>query len=160
MTITSCTWSPSACPGNDGGAETRYRVVFGSGHGEIRSQGQAKADLYTEIRDRTQAGEWLDAESRTPASSCGPRDLGRGSAPVSKASGDGDPLTQCALTLLDLVDGVGEVGIDVIHGGLPEARTPDGGAAPGCSVSLGRQTGPDALRCLVEAPERAHRPGR
>jgi hypothetical protein len=46
--------------------------------------------------------------------------------------------------LLDLVDGVGEVTIDVIHG-----------RSTGCMVSLGRlATDGGAPQCLVREPER------
>jgi len=103
------------------------------------------ADLYKELRDRTASGERLDAEPRAPGAG-GPLPVGGSS---TKANSD-DPIAQCAFQLLDLVDGVGEVTLDVVRG--------SGGH--GCQVSLGRTADGGASRCLVQEPERTRRPGR
>jgi hypothetical protein len=142
LTITLCSSSAQPCPE----ADATYRVVFGSGRGAARSRGQAMADLYKELRDRTASGERLDAETHAPGASRGPAPVGGGS---SKASND-DPIAQCAFQLLDLVDGVGEVTLDVVHGS----------GSDGCRVSLGRSADGGASRCLVKDPERPHRLGR
>jgi hypothetical protein len=147
MTVTFCSTSQLSCPTSDAGAspDARYRVVFGSGHAEIRSRGQAMADLYKELRDRTSAGERLDAEARAPGDAGTPVTGDR--MPTNTAGSD--PLSQCAFHLLDLVDGVGEVTLDVVHAYGDRA----------CSVSLGGSTDAGAGRCLIPAPERPTRPG-
>jgi hypothetical protein len=145
LTVTICSSSPQACPASDADADTSaagtYRVIFGSGRGAIRSRGQAMADLYKELRDRTTSGERLNAQSIAPGDAGAPASFGsatRGSADSS------DPIAQSALHLLDLVDGVGEVTIDVIHG-----------RSTGCMVSLGRLAADGgAPQCLVKEPER------
>jgi len=147
LTITLCSSSGHPCP--DAEADASYLVVFGSGRGAVRSRGQAMADLYKELRDRTASGERLDAESRSPGAGSGSIPVGAGSSTKASASSD-DPISQCAFQLLDLVDGVGEVVLDVVHG----ARS------NGCQVSLGRTADGGASRCLVREPERPHRPGR
>jgi hypothetical protein len=149
MIITMCASTEQSCPASDADAsgDARYRVVFGSGHAEIRSRGQAMADLYKEVRDRTAVGERLVAE---------PRVLGDGGAPAIQgmteaSAGKGDPVSQCAFHLLDLVDGVGEVTLSVVH--------EYGGSD--CMVTLGRAAASGgASQCLIKAPERASRPGR
>jgi hypothetical protein len=151
MTVTLCSASPVPCPSTDdastGGS---YRVVFGSGRAEIRSRGQAMTDLYKELRDRIASGERLDAVPRPPRGAGGAFATSGGSSP--KPGGDSaDATTQCAFHLLDLVDGVGEVTLEV----APRF------AATGCLVLLGRP-GADAgvPHCLVPEPERPNRPGR
>jgi hypothetical protein len=152
MTVTLCSSSPQACPGAemDASGEGVYRVVFGSGRGAVRSRGQAMADLYKELRDRTSSGERLDAELRPSDGGGAPTASGRGSA--NKTGGDNsDPLAQCAFRLLDYVDGAGEVTLDVFHGS----------GSRGCRVSLGRAAGEaGAGQCLVQEPEQQRRPGR
>jgi hypothetical protein len=151
LVVTLCSASPQACPAPEGDASTdgSYHVVFGSGHGAIRSRGQAMADLYKELRDRTKSGEQIDAVPRAPGGAGSPARLGGGS--TSKASEDSsDPIAQCAAHLLDIVDGVGEVSLDVLHSF----------GSTGCVVSLGRSADGGASQCLIKAPERVHRPGR
>jgi hypothetical protein len=155
MTITSCASAgDSQCAGAiaDGstGGEDRYHVVFGSGRGSVRSRSQATADLYKELRDRTTAGEHLDAELY------GRADGGAAEAPVSKpgstlakAPSGSDPYTACAFRLLTYVDNVGEVRIDVLH----DTKT------GGCLISLGRRFSTPS-ECLVEEPDRPKRPAR
>jgi hypothetical protein len=143
LTVTICSSNPQACPASDADASATgtYRVVFGSGRGAIRSRGQAMADLYKELRDRTSSGERLNAQPVAPGdagASAGGGSTTRGSADSS------DPIAQSALHLLDLVDGVGEVTVDVIHG-----------RSTGCMVSLGRLAADGgAPQCLVREPER------
>jgi hypothetical protein len=105
------------------------------------------ADLYKELRDRTSSGERLNAQSVAQG------DAGARAGGGSTKGGGGDssdPLAQSALHLLDLVDGVGEVTLDVVHGS----------GSHGCQVSLGRSADGGASRCLVQEPERPHRMGR
>jgi hypothetical protein len=150
MTVSFCSTSQPSCPASevDASPDARYRVVFGSGHAEIRSRGQAMADLYKELRDRTSAGERLDAEARAPG------DAGAAALVSDRpraAAESSDALSQCAFHLLDLVDGVGEVTLDVVHThGVQE-----------CMVSLGGSAGDGgAEQCLIQEPERPKRPGR
>lgn len=149
MTITLCSASPLPCASPDAGdtVDAAYRVVFGSGRAEIRTRGQAMADLYKELRDRTASGEELVAESRAPGDAGAPVVPGRGATTKADASG-GDAIAQCAFHLLDLVDGVGEVTLDVVHGY----------GSHGCMVSLGRASaGAGASRCLIDAPDHPSR---
>jgi len=145
LTVTRCSSSAQPCPASD--ADASYRVVFGSGRGAVRSRGQAMADLYKELRDRTASGERLDAETHAPGDAGGHAPVGGGAS--TKASND-DPIAQCAFQLLDLVDGVGEITLDVLHGA----------GVHGCQVSLGRAADGGALRCLVQEPERTRPAGR
>jgi len=151
MTVTLCSASPVPCPSTDDASTgSSYRVVFGSGRAEIRSRGQAMTDLYKELRDRIASGERLDAVPRPPRGAGGAFVTASGASP--KPGGEGaDATTQCAFHLLDLVDGVGEVTLEV----APRF------AATGCLVLLGRP-GADAgvPHCLVPEPERPNRPGR
>ena len=149
LTLMICTSSLQGCPAEaDASSAASYRVVFGSGRGAIRSRGQAIADLYQVVRDRTTSGERLTAESRVP----GDAGASVGGRSTTKASAGGsDPIAQCALRLFDLVDGGNEVTVDVIHGGRSN----------GCMVSLGPFAADGgAPQCLIEEPERLHRPGR
>ena len=150
MTITLCSASPEPCPPSEerASAEASYRVGFGSARATIRSRGQAMADLYKELRARTEAGDRLDAETRAPGHSGAPAAAGPG--PTTAPSGDSsDPLTQCAFHLLDLVDGVGEVTLDIVH---------ESGLAD-CTVSLGNSPGGHGgSQCLIKAPGRPHPP--
>jgi hypothetical protein len=147
MTVTSCSASPQACsaPEADAAARASYRVVFGSGRAELRSRGQAMADVYQELRDRTASGERLDAEPRASADAS----RGVGSA-ASTNTGASDPVTEGAFRLLDLVDRVGEVTLDVVHGL----------GANGCTVSLGRSADGGPSQCLIREPERKQGPDR
>ena len=149
MTVTLCSASPMPCPStNDASTGSSYRVVFGSGRAEIRSRGQAMTDLYKELRDRIASGERLDAVPRPPRGAGGAFASAGGASP--KPGGE-DATAQCAFHLLDLVDGVGEVTLEV----APRF------AATGCLVLLGRPGGDAGLpHCLVPEPERPNRPGR
>ena len=111
------------------------------------------AELYKEIRDRTQSGEHLEAR---------PRHLGdppadpAGAAPRSKARAADEPLVEAAFQLMDAVDRDGEVALD------PLAQR----GAKGCRLSLGAPD-PDAGsgHCLLDAPgasspAESGRPGR
>lgn len=152
MTVTLCSASPQPCESAEAGAsdEGMYRVVFGSGRAVIRSREQAMTDLYKELRDRTTAGERLAAVPRAPRSSGGAFTTA-GGASAKASEGEGDDITRCAFHLLDLVDGVGEVVLDV----LPRF------AATGCIVSLGRPGADAGLpQCLIKEPERPKRTGR
>jgi hypothetical protein len=144
FTVMLCATSPDPCPASE--AEATYRVIFGSGRGVVRTRGQAMADLYKELRDRLAGGERLDAETHAPRDG-GTVTTGMG-APTKPSASDDDPISQCAFQLVDLVDGVGEVTLDVVHG------------SHGCRVALGRTADGGALRCLVQEPESARRPGR
>jgi hypothetical protein len=127
---------PSAPP-----PESSYRVVFGGGVGAIRTRGQAMADLYKEIRDRTESGGHLAAETHHLGDP--PPDFeGAKAAPRSKAAAD-DPLVEAAFQLMDAVDHDGEVTLDALS-----QRS-----ASSCKLSIGVPD-PDggAARCLVEAP--------
>jgi hypothetical protein len=119
----------------EGDADARYRVVFGSGHGATRSRGQATADLYQELRDRTALGARLEAEAHTVGDG-GAR--ARKSSPEASSSSS-DPLSAAAVRLLDLVDEVGEITIDVVTDT----------ASSRCLVSMRGS----ASECLVQAPE-------
>jgi hypothetical protein len=151
MTVTICSASPLACPASaaDASADMSYHVVFGSGRGVIRSRGQAMADLYNELRDRTASGERIDAKPRAPGD-VGPPALPSRVSTTKASAGSSDAIAKCALQLLDLVDGVGQVTLDVIYGS----------GSSGCMVSLGRFAADGgASQCLVQEPERPHRPG-
>ena len=146
MAVMLCAPGSRLCLASPGGDlhEARYRVVFGSGRAEVRSRGQAMADLYQELRDRTAAGEHLAAE---------PRAVGDGGAPSTRdtrrpvTSADTDPLSQCAFHLLDLVDGAGEVHLDVVHTD----------AAHACKVSLGKGSSAPCLVPDAEGPPTSDR---
>jgi hypothetical protein len=136
LVVTLCSASPKACPADaDASTDGSYRVVFGS-----------MADLYKELRDRTKSGEQLDAEPHSPGDG---RPTSGGSSTRGGADSS-DPIAQVASHLLDLVDGVGEVSLDVVHF-----------ASGGCVVSLGRSAGDGgASQCMIKGPERAHSAGR
>jgi hypothetical protein len=152
LTITLCSASSVPCPSLDDAAmEASYRVVYGSGRAEIRSRGQAMADLYKELRDRLASGERLDAVARPPRQAGGAFSAGNGAAMKPASADSSDATSQCAFHLLDLVDGVGEVMLEV----MPRF------SATGCLVSLGRPTSDAGLpHCLITEPERPNRPGR
>jgi hypothetical protein len=151
MTVTACSSSPHRCqpPNGDASADVSYFVVFGSGRGEIRLHGQAMTDLYEELRNRTAFGERLDAEPRDPGDA-GAATAARGRTRTKESEGSSDPLAQCAFHLLDLVDDVGEVTLDIVHGQ----------GSSGCLVWLRRSNDGGASECLVQEPERLQRPGR
>jgi hypothetical protein len=150
LTVTFCSTGQPMCPASemDASPEARYRVVFGSsGHAEIRSRRQAMTDIYQELRDRTSAGERLDAEARAPGDAGAPALVGDRSKTSAASS---DALSQCAFHLLDLVDGVGEVTLDVVRSyGVHD-----------CMVSLGGSADGGGGQCLIQEPERPKRPGR
>ncbi len=149
MTVTLCSASPQPCaaPGADASSDDAYRVVFGSGRAELRSRVQAMTDVYKELRDRTTAGERLAAVPRAPRSSGGAY-TPRGGSTAKAGEDGGDDLSRCAFHLLDLVDGVGEVTVEV----LPRF------ASSGCIVFLGRPGGDAGVpQCLIKEPERATR---
>jgi hypothetical protein len=150
IVVTLCSAAPGVCaasPETGDSPESSYYVVFGSGRGVVRSRGQAMADLYKELRDRLAGGERLDAEPR-PTSDAGASPTFRGEA--KKPGDEADPLSACAFHLLDVVDGVGSVTLDVVHGS----------GAPNCSVTMGGVVAGGASRCLVKAPERVRPFGR
>jgi hypothetical protein len=151
MTVTSCSSSPQACgaPEADAAARASYRVVFGSGRAEIRSRGQAMADVYQQLRDRTVSGERLDAEPRASGAAEAPAARGVGSA-ASTNTGGSDPVAEGAFRLLDLVDRTGEVTLDIVHGL----------GSKGCTVSLGRSADGGSSQCLIREPERGQGPDR
>ncbi|HEY6461553.1 MAG TPA: hypothetical protein VIY73_15405, partial [Polyangiaceae bacterium] len=66
LVVTVCASSADACPSadSDGSTAEAYHVVFGSGRGVYRSRGQAMADLYNELRNRTASGDHLVARPR------------------------------------------------------------------------------------------------
>jgi hypothetical protein len=146
MTVTLCSSSPEACRASDSDAsvDAGYRVLFGSGRGAIRARGQAMTDLYEELRNRTALGQRLDAEPHAPGATVAPT-VQAGTSATKTNAGSGDPLTQCAFRLLELVDSTGEVTLDRVHGS----------GSTGCLVSLG-----GASQCLVQEPERPHQQGR
>jgi hypothetical protein len=149
LTVTFCSTGLPTCPASevDASPEARYRVLFGTGHAEIRSRRQAMTDIYQELRDRTSAGERLDAEARAPGDAGAPTAVGDRSKTSTSTS---DALSQCAFHLLDLVDGVGEVTLDVVHAyGVHD-----------CTVSLGGAGDGGSGQCLIQEPERPKRPGR
>jgi hypothetical protein len=148
MTVILCSARPQACEASqtDASAGGSYRVVFGSGHGAIRSRRQAMTDLYEELRNRTASGQRLRAEPHASDTAVPTAKVG-----VSKASAGGsDLVARCAFHLLDLVDSVGEVTLDRVY---------ESGSS-GCVLSLGRPVDGGASPCLIEEPERAHRPDR
>jgi hypothetical protein len=157
MTLTLCSRDKVTCALAEGkssdaaGDGSPYRVAFGSAVGSIRSHQQALADVYRELRDRTEWGTHLACKSHSLGESA--PDSGVPSAagapatpparpPASNTSSDAptgpEALASAALHVLVAVDNFGEVTIDVNH-------------APGnCSVSLGES---GAERCLVSAPQ-------
>ncbi len=106
------------------------------------------AELYKEIRDRTESGEHLEAH---------PRHLGEppadpaGAAPRSKARAGDEPLVEAAFQLMDAVDRDGELTID------PLAQR----GAHGCRLALGTlDLDAGATHCLLDAPVESGRSGR
>ena len=152
MTVTLCSASPQECAtsGETPALERSYHVVFGSGRGFVRSRGQAKADLYKELRDRTKSGEELDAEPRAIGDGGAPRSAGADTT-TNESADNSDPIAECAAHLLEVVDRAGSVSLDVIHAF----------GSTGCKVSLGRAAGDaGASFCLVKGPERPEAPKR
>jgi hypothetical protein len=119
-------------------ATSAYRVVLGGGGGAVRTRGQAMADLYKEIRDRTEAGEHLAA---APHHVGDPPPEDAQDAPRAHSHAGDDPIVEAAFELMAEVDRDGELTID----SLPR-RAPSG-----CKLALG-SLDPDAgsSRCLVE----------
>ncbi len=148
MAVTLCSSSPEPCPASDGDASAgaTYLVVFGSGRGVVRSREQATTDLYQELRNRMSAGERLDVEPRAPGAAGTPIAL-TDSWTTKATAASSEPLAQCAVHLLLLVDRVGAVALDVEHGV----------GSTGCQVSLGHATSDGGTsQCLVQEPERSH----
>lgn len=148
MTLTACASNRQACPepDSDGSVPATYRVVFASGRGVIRSREQAMTDLYRELRDRMTTGERLTIHSAAR------RDGGAASRPkggsAAATSPDNDAFVQSAQRLLEVVDGSGEVTIDVVRG-----------KSFGCMLLLAPSVPvPDddggASSCLIKEPER------
>jgi hypothetical protein len=150
MTVTLCSSSPKSCLTSEGdaSAEGSYFVVFGSGRGILRSHEQAITDLYQELRNRMAAGEHLDVEPHAPGAASSP--IAVADSWTTKANvGSSDPIAQCAVHVFDVVDRVGEVSLDVVHGV----------GSSGCLVSLSAAAADGgAFQCLVQAPERARNP--
>jgi hypothetical protein len=145
MIVTNCAWPSHPCAGLEsaGPDEGSYRVVFGSGHGSVRSRGQAMSDLYRELRDKTSAGQRLDIEARNPIA-------GGGVVPPSGVhpGGGDDPITRASFVVLSLVDNLGEASVDALY---------NAGADP-CVISVGRAvTDAGTPPCLVREPERPKR---
>jgi hypothetical protein len=115
-----------------------YRVVFGGGGGAVRTRGQAMADLYKEIRDRTEAGEHLAAAPHHVGDP--PAEEGQ-DAPRSRSHTADDPLVEAAFQLMAEVDRDGEITIDSLPRRAPSS----------CKLALG-SLDPDAgaSHCLVE----------
>lgn len=151
MRVTICSSSPQSCQTSEGDASVSgsYFVVFGSGRGSVRSHEQAVTDLYQELRNRMAAGERLDVEPHAPGAAGSP--VAMADTWTTKANaGSSDPIAQCAVHVFDVVDRVGEVALDVVHGV----------GSSGCLVSLSAAAATDggAFQCLVQAPERASNP--
>jgi len=114
--------------------DTSYRIVFGGGAGAIRTRGQTMADLYKEIRDRTNAGAHLAAQTHHLGDPAPGADLA--SAPRARSRVDDDPLVEAAFQLMNAVDRDGEITIDTLPPRGPRAcklslgaLDPDGGGA-------------------------------
>jgi hypothetical protein len=95
------------------------------------------------------AGERIDVESRAPGDAGAAIALGDSWTTKANASSS-DPIAQCAVHLFAIVDRIGEVTVDVVHGF----------GSSGCLVSLGRPTGGGMSQCLLEEPERPKGTGR
>jgi hypothetical protein len=120
--------------------DATYRVVFGGGAGSIRSRGQAMAELYKEIRDRTGAGGHLSAE---PHHIGDPRPGAEAAKAAPRPRKTDDPLVEAAFQLMDAVDHDGELTID----SLPMR------SANSCRLALGVEAEDGgSSRCLVNAP--------
>jgi hypothetical protein len=152
LIVTVCSSSADACPAAeaDGSAGEAYRVVFGSGRGVYRSRGQAMADLYNELRNRTASGEHLVARPRASAGGGNPSSV-LGASSSKKQDDDSDALASSAQRLLDMADGFGGLAIDVAHGP----------GAVDCVLALARAAGDGGTsQCLIRAPERPKSRGR
>jgi len=119
-------------------AGSTYRVVFGGGTGSLRTRGQAMADLYGAIRDRTQAGEHLAAAPHH----VGDPPADDAQEPVRPRShGDEDPIVEAAFKLMAEVDRGGELTIDSLPRRAPSS----------CKLALGsRDLDAGEPECLVE----------
>jgi hypothetical protein len=151
MTVAICSSSPQPCRAlePDASSDASYLVVFGSGRGVVRSREQATTELYQELRNRMAAGERLDVEPRA-AGDAGTSVALDDTWTTKASAGSSDPILQCAVHLFGVVDRVGEVTVDVVHGV----------GSSGCLVSLGQSAAGGASHCLVQEPERPNRPGR
>jgi hypothetical protein len=148
MTVAICSSSPAPCRALEPDAsDASYLVVFGSGRGVVRSREQATTDLYQELRNRMAAGERLDVEAYAAGDAGIVTALGDTWTTKANA-GSSDPIAQCAVHLFALVDRIGEVTVDVVHGV----------GSSGCLVSLGQPTAGGTPPCLVQEPERAKGP--
>lgn len=149
MTVTVCSSSPRSCQTSDGdaSADGSYFVVFGSGRGIVRSHEQAITDVYQELRNRMAAGERLDVEPHASGAAGSHIAMADPWTTTAKA-GSSDPIAECAVHVCDVVDRVGEVTLDVVHGV----------GSSGCLVSLGAAAADGgAPQCLVQAPERSRK---
>jgi hypothetical protein len=152
MIVSTCASSTKPCSAAvaDAALSNQYFVVFGSGRGVVRSRDQALTDLYEELRNRMEAGERLDVRSGASSASTSSGRREQGQPQTSTASGgQGETVIRCAFRLLGLVDEVGQVTLDIVHGMGDKA----------CLVSLERSRSTEASQCLIQAPERPHRPG-
>jgi hypothetical protein len=145
MIVTNCAWPSHPCAGLEsaGPDEGSYRVIFGSGHGSVRSRGQTISDLYREMRDKTSSGQRLDIEARNPTAD-------GGVVPPAGAHGGGgdDPISRASFVVLSLVDNLGEAVVDALYNS----------DADQCVISVGRAVADaGAPPCLVRAPERPKR---
>lgn len=148
--VTACSADRRGCRRAQAGSrvdEAAYRVSFGRGPGSVRTRGQAMADLYKEIRDRTQGGESLAAEAHRLGDPPARTDDSSRAHHVAD-----DPLVEAAFQLMDEVDRAGELTVDAVSNqrGIP------------CRVSLDTGSSDAGIsRCLVEAPATSTgRPGR
>jgi hypothetical protein len=118
ITITQCTRDRDACQraGSATAPGAPYRVAFGSGLGTVRMREQAVADLYREIKNRTDLGTHLAAASHHRDRAV--PDSGALEPPVEPrpAAATSDPMVDAAYQLIDAVDAQGEVTLDVAHG--------------------------------------------
>ena len=150
MIVSTCASSTKPCSDSVAdAAPSQYFVVFGSGRGVVRSRDQAMTDLYEELRNRIEAGERLDVRSGKASASdaSAPREQGQTQPSTATSAGQGETVTHCALRLLRLVDEVGQMTLDVVHGMGDKT----------CLVSLERSI--EGSTCLIQAPERPHQPG-
>jgi hypothetical protein len=136
--VTMCALDRSGClraQSESPPEDSSYRVAFGRGAGLIRTRGQAMAELYKEVRDRTDSGEHLAAKAHH---------LGDPHTPLEPRTRVAeDPLTEAAYQLMEAVDRDGEITIDSLSRQGPGT----------CKLSLG-PLDPDAgaTNCLINAP--------
>ncbi len=95
--IGGCRHASPSLPVPDGS----YRVVFGRGAGLVRTRAQAMAELYKELRDRTEDGEHLEARPYHIGDP--PPDLETAARRSPSRAGD-EPLVEAAFQLMSAVD--------------------------------------------------------